>query len=97
MGLRRWVGRLEKRAEHLYETLRLEDGTAVKYRPDEMLEALSATIRRREHRLLPYVRRADTTSGMAGLIRELEASRARIEALEKATSSREKGGQRWGV
>lgn len=79
MGLRRWVKRLERPAGHLYETIRLADGTAVKCRPPEMLEALSAAIRRLQHRLLPYVREADTSEGMVGLIREMEASRARLE------------------
>lgn len=79
VGLRRWIRRLEHAAGRLYETLRTRDGRVVRYDQTEMLEALSAAIRGRGHRLLPHVREADTYEGVPGLIRRLEESRARKE------------------
>lgn len=76
MGVRRRLGKLETEAAGLYETLRLPDGSRVLYTGEEMLHALSASIRGEEHRLLPHVREADTREGMPGLIRALEGSRA---------------------
>jgi hypothetical protein len=80
MGLRRWVKRLERDAEGLHHTLRLPDGTEVRYTGEEMLHAVSAAIRREEHRLLPHIRQMDTTEGMPGLIRAIEGSRRQSEA-----------------
>jgi hypothetical protein len=48
-----------------------------------MLDVLAASLRRREHPLLSSVREADTSEGLVGLIRELEASRARVERDEE--------------
>lgn len=75
MGIRGRLERLETEAAGLYETLRLPDGSAVLYTGEEMLGALSAAIRREEHRLLPRIRKVDTREGMPGLIRALEGSR----------------------
>lgn len=75
MGLRGRIRRLERVAEGLYRTLRLPDGARVLYRDEEMLGALSASIRGEEHRMLPHVRQVDTREGMPGLIRTLEESR----------------------
>ena len=44
---------------------------------------LAASLRRREHPLLSSVREADTSEGLVGLIRELEASRVRVERDEE--------------
>jgi hypothetical protein len=71
------MSRLEKHADVLYRTLRLPDGTEVRYTSEEMLCAVSAAIRQEEHRLLPYIRQIDSKDGMPGLIRALEGSRAR--------------------
>jgi hypothetical protein len=70
---------LEREAAEFYETLKLPDGTEVRYTGEEMLEALCACIERREHRLLPYLRQAkpDTREGMPELIRAIEGSRER--------------------
>jgi len=65
MGLRGRMSRLEKQADSLYRTLRLPDGTEVRYISEEMLCAVSAAIRQEEHRLLPYIRQMDTKSGDA--------------------------------
>jgi hypothetical protein len=80
-GIRGRLGKLEQEAEGLYETLTLEDGTKIRCDPGEMFEALSAVIVRSpsEHPLLPHLRAVDTTEGMPGLIRALEASHARRE------------------
>lgn len=70
---------MEREAAEFYDTLKLPDGTEVRYTGEEMLEALCACIESREHRLLPYLRRAEpeTTQGMPGLIRAIEGSRER--------------------
>ena len=70
MGLRRRVRSLERAAGHLLEVFTLPD-------------VLAASLRRREHPLLSSVREADTSEGLVGLIRELEASRARVERDEE--------------
>jgi hypothetical protein len=70
------MSRLERRADGLYRTLRLPDGTEVRYTDEEVLAALSAANRQAEHRLLPYIRQTDTKEGMRGLIRAIEGSRA---------------------
>jgi hypothetical protein len=79
LGIPGRLGRLEREVSEFYETLKLPDGTEVCYTGEEMLEALCACIERREHRLLPYLRRAepDTTQGMPGLVRAIEGSRER--------------------
>jgi hypothetical protein len=83
MGLKDKLRRLEKASEGLYKTLVMPDGTEIRYRPEEILEAVAACVRRREHRLLPYIRRMETNQGMPGLIRALEGSREpRSEADE---------------
>jgi hypothetical protein len=80
MGLRGRMSRLEKQADGLYRTLRLPRGTEVRYSSEEMLYAVSAAIRREEHRLFPYTRQMDTKEGMPGLIRAIEGSRCLSEA-----------------
>jgi hypothetical protein len=76
MALRDRMSRLERRVDGLYRTLRLPDGTEVRYTDEEVLAALSAAIRQAEQRLLPYIRQMDTKEGMPGLIRAIEGSRA---------------------
>jgi hypothetical protein len=68
----RRLDKLEQATEGLYETLRLPDGTTVKYESGEKLEVLYALLDRREHWLLPYLRAMDTNAGMPGLVRALE-------------------------
>jgi hypothetical protein len=77
MAFRDRMSRLEKHAEGLYRTLRLLDGTEVRYTDEEVLSALSAAIHQKEHRLLPYIRQMDAKEGMPGLIRALVESHAR--------------------
>ena len=74
MGLRDRLRRLEQDAP-LGGTLRLPDGTEIRYGPEELLDALCAAIEGEQHRLLPYLRQIDTNQGMPGLIRALEGSR----------------------
>ena len=74
MGLRDKLKRLEAETEGFYETLRLLDGTKVRYTGEEMLDAVIAAIHQEEHHLLPYIRQIDTNQGMPGLIRALEGS-----------------------
>ncbi len=69
------LSRLEVASGGLYRTLTLPDGTRVRYRPEEILEAVAAAIHQEEHRLLPYIRQIDTNQGMPGLIKALEGSR----------------------
>ena len=83
MGLRRRVRSLERAAGHLLEAFRLPDGKVVRYSPPEMLDALAASLCRWEHPMLSSVREVDTSEGVVGLIRELEASRARVERDEE--------------
>jgi hypothetical protein len=78
-SIRGRLDKLEQEAEGLYETLRLPDGTEIKYETDEMFGAFLACMDRREHRSLPYLRQMDTNLGMPGLIRALESSRERVE------------------
>jgi hypothetical protein len=75
MGLRRWVKRLERDAEGLHHTLTLPDGTKIRYRHEEMLEAVAACVRRREHWLLPHILKMDGYQGMVGLVKRLHESR----------------------
>ena len=88
MGLRDKLRRLRRDTEGLYRTLTLEDGTKVRYAPEEMLDAISAAIHGEEHRLLPFVRREGTREGLPGLINALEASQER---------RRREGGDRGGA
>jgi hypothetical protein len=74
VGLRRWVRKLERDAGPLHGTLRLPDGTEIRYEPEEMLDALLAAIDGREHRLLPYLRQIPTSEGMPGVVRALEGT-----------------------
>jgi hypothetical protein len=71
--------KLERESEGLFQTLTLENGTKVKYAPEEVLDAISAAIHGQEHRLLAFVRRKGTRQGLAGLINALEDSGARVE------------------
>ncbi len=71
--------RLEKATEGLYRTLMLPDGTRVRYRPEELLEAVAACVRRREHRLLPHIRKMDGYQGMTGLVKRLEESQRKAD------------------
>ena len=71
MGLRDRLRRVERDAP-IGGTLRLPDGTEIRYAPEEMLDALYAAIDGREHRLLPYLRSVPTREGMSGLIRATE-------------------------
>jgi hypothetical protein len=77
-SLRGRLTKLEREAGEFYETLRLPDGTEVRYETSELLEALCAAIDGQEHRLLPYFRQIDTREGMPGLIRAIEGSRERV-------------------
>jgi hypothetical protein len=74
VGLREKVLKLEREVGASYDTLYLPDGTQVKYRGEDALEALSACIEGEEHWLLPHLRKTDTSVGLPGLIRALETS-----------------------
>ncbi len=74
MGLEGRLKRLETAAEGLYKTLRLPDGTRVRYTGEEMLDAVIAAIDQREHRLLPYLRKMDADRGLPALVRSIEGS-----------------------
>ena len=76
-GVRHRLDRLEREAEGLYQTLTLEDGTKIRYKGEEMLDAISAAIAGEEHPLLPLVRREGTHQGLPGLINVIEASQER--------------------
>ena len=78
-SIRGRLDRLQHESEGLFHTLILEDGTKVRYEPEEMLDAISAAIRGEEHRLLPLVRREGARRGLPGLINALEASQERRE------------------
>jgi hypothetical protein len=69
--------RLERQADGLYQTLRLPDGTEVCYTPEEMLEAVAACVRRREHWLQPHILKMDGYQGMVGLVKRLQESRGK--------------------
>lgn len=84
MSLRSRLQRAERKAAASSEVLRLPDGTEVKYSASEMLEALSATIRRQDHRLRPHVRASGTNEGLPGLVRALQESRERVEAEDES-------------
>ena len=73
------ISKLEREAKGHFQTLVLEDGTKIRYEPEEMLDALSAAIAGEEHRLLPLVRREGPREGLAGLVNAIEASQARRE------------------
>lgn len=73
------LGKLERAADGAFHTVTLDDGTKVRFQPEEMLGAISAAVRREEHWLLPVLRTLETTEGVPGLIRALEESRARAD------------------
>jgi hypothetical protein len=66
---------LEREVEGFYETLRLPDGTEIRYEQGEMFGALAAYMEGQEHWLLPHIMQADTRQGIPGMIRMLEESR----------------------
>ncbi len=74
MGPRGRLRRLETAAEGLYKTLRLPDGTRVRYTGEEMLDAVIAALDEEEHRLLPYLRKMDPNRGLPSLVRSIEGS-----------------------
>lgn len=84
MSLRARLQRAERKAEASYEVLRLADGTRIKYPASEMLGALSATIRRKDHWLRPHVHASGTNEGLPGLLRALLESRERVEAEDES-------------
>ncbi len=73
------LSRLEVASGGLYKTLVMPDGTRVRYRPEELLEAVAACVRRREHRLLPHIRKMDGYQGMTGLVKRLEESQRKAD------------------
>jgi DNA-binding phage protein len=78
--LRSGLRKLEEQVGLHYEELLLPDGTRVRYTPEDIQGALDAAIRGdKEHWLLPLIRQVETTRGMPGLIRSLEASREKAE------------------
>ncbi len=83
MHFRSRLRRLERETEGHYETLRLPDGTEVRYRagsphePGDAYGAFVAAMNGEDHWLLPCIRQAETTTGLPGLIRAIEGSRAR--------------------
>jgi len=62
----------EREAEGLYQTLTLEDGTKVKYEPEDMLDAIFAVLEGEDHPLLSSVRRTDASKGIPSLVRTLD-------------------------
>ena len=66
--------KVEQGTEGLYQTLTLENGTKLKYEPEEMIDAIFAAIEGRDHPLLLYIRRMDTNEGIPGLVRALEGN-----------------------
>jgi hypothetical protein len=66
--------KVEQGAEGLYQTLTLEDGTKLKYEPEEMIDAIFAAIEGHDHPLLPYIRRMGTGEGLPRLVRALEGN-----------------------
>ena len=63
--------RAEQEAEGLWQVLTLEDGTRVKYEPEEMVDAIVAVIDGEDHHLLPYIERMDPNKGIPSLMRAL--------------------------
>jgi hypothetical protein len=90
MGVKDRLRRLEQQTESYYNTLRLPDGTEVRYRAGsphnsgDAFNAFIASMKGEEHWLLPYIRQMDTTTGFSGLINALEGSRARIMKAKDA-------------
>ncbi len=82
-SIRGRLDKLQQESEGLFHTLTLEDGTKVRYEPEELLDAIFATIAGEEHPLLPYVRREGARGGLAGLINAVEASQERCEGGDR--------------
>jgi hypothetical protein len=76
MGLRGRVRRAEAGAAVFYKTLRLPDGTKVRYTGEEMLDAVIAAMNGEEHRLLPYLHKMDPGRGLPSLVRAVEGDKA---------------------
>jgi hypothetical protein len=73
------VRRMKARfAERLY-TLYLPNGEKVTYDTEELLEALGATIERREYPLRSALKSTEGNNGLEGLVRALEASYVKEE------------------
>ena len=76
MGPRGRLRHLETATEGLYKTLRLPDGTTVRYTGEEMWDAVIAALDGEEHRLLPCLREMNPDRGLPSLIRAIEGSEA---------------------
>ena len=69
---------MEQEAEgRFFETFVLPDGSEIRCEPGEVFAAVAACIDDREHPLLPTLRSVDSNRGLPGLVRALEAPRAR--------------------
>ncbi len=74
---------IEEAASRFYREMRLEDGTVVRYLPNEAMDALCASIDEEDHWLLPHIRRQEVPAEEGerfpgDLIRAIERSRERI-------------------
>jgi hypothetical protein len=70
-SLRGRIKKAERYAEGLYQVLTLEDGTRVKYEPEDMLDAIFAVLHGGDHHLLPHIERMDPNKGLPSLVRAL--------------------------
>ena len=73
MSIKTKLDKLEQRAQVHYETLRLPDGSGIKYPSEDAFGALMACLEREDHWLLPHLRRAEPRTDLSNLIRALEA------------------------
>jgi len=69
---------VERGAEGLYRDLILEDGTKLKYEPEEMIDAIFAAVEGADHPLLPYISSMNPNEGIPMLVRALEGG-GRVE------------------
>ncbi len=83
IGRRLWE--LEREVQRFYRELRLDDGTVVRYIPEEELAALSAVIDEEDHWLLPHLRRVSPDEGTfpVSLIQAIEESRKKLAEEEE--------------
>jgi hypothetical protein len=74
MNVRTKLDKLEQRAKHRHDELRLPDGADHCYNIEHVLSAIDAAVCQEEHWLLPHLRRAEPKTALSNLVRMLEGS-----------------------
>jgi hypothetical protein len=77
------VSRLSRQLGPACEELDLPDGTKLRYRLDEAVDAFSAVLDGEDHPLIQPFASSETTTGFPGLVRSLVLSQELVEECER--------------